>query len=425
MQSETLSLPRACHQKLLAAIAVATGEADPSKLVDRCIDLFLGTGFALVPIVSERILRSHKALVLPPLAAATLSPLDNLGPDVLESVRMYSLLTGLCALAIRSDLMPESEGLATLFLHASETTLRLYASQDLAAPSSISVSVRIFQASCHHSVGNSNLAWHSLDEAVRLVIQMRLYDERSYEGLEPTEAKLRRYVFWHLCSGDRSACLLNGRPLQLDEFRLQVSFTTLRHFDKMPPLLDPDRAEHQGPFEDLLIQAFQKDLEIWDLGQEILFAIRLFVASSLRSGGGGEITLMQERALSELYFRFLSILDDCPTHILSPSTVHTADQKSTEYQRQVFWVQKANIMITYHYLRVKILDRFIDAELTHLLEVSSSPQFFAWKRVEIGHDLLGLVTDIPFEALKANGEPCVGPLHSFVFAHANLHPLWV
>ncbi|RKK53453.1 hypothetical protein BFJ69_g17824, partial [Fusarium oxysporum] len=328
---------------------------------------------------------------------------------MLETIRIYSLLTVLCALIIRSDLLPESDTLATLFLQASETMLRLYLSQDIAAPSSTSLSIRILQAACHHFVGTPNLAWHSIDEAVRLTLQMRLYDERSYEHLEPIEAKLCRNSFWHLYASDRSASLLNSRPLQLDKFHLEVSFTALEHLDKLPPLLDQTRLEHQGVFEDLLMQGFRKDHEVWDLGQAVLSDLRLFLATNNRAGERADMTPGQERALSELYLRFLSIVDDFPTHIASPATFHATDENITEYQRRAFWVQNANIMITYHYLRMKILDRFIDAELPHLLGVSSSPLSLAWKKVEIGHDLFCVLTGVPFEALQSNGEPCATP----------------
>ncbi|KAH7462386.1 hypothetical protein FOMA001_g18526 [Fusarium oxysporum f. sp. matthiolae] len=407
---ETLALPLACHQKLLVAIALKTGDSDPDKLVDRCIDLYLGKYFPLVPVVCERVLRSHKSLVLPPFVAGTLSPHDDLTLEMLETIRIYSLLTVLCALIIRSDLLPESDTLATLFLQASETMLRLYLSQDIAAPSSTSLSIRILQAACHHFVGTPNLAWHSIDEAVRLTLQMRLYDEHSYEHLEPIEAKLCRNSFWHLYASDRSASLLNSRPLQLDKFHLEVSFTALEHLDKLPPLLDQTRLEHQGVFEDLLMQGFRKDHEVWDLGQAVLSDLRLFLATNNRAGERADMTPGQERALSELYLRFLSIVDDFPTHIASPATFHATDENITEYQRRAFWVQNANIMITYHYLRMKILDRFIDAELPHLLGVSSSPLSLAWKKVEIGHDLFCVLTGVPFEALQSNGEPCVEKL---------------
>ncbi|RSL68095.1 hypothetical protein CEP53_002714 [Fusarium sp. AF-6] len=68
-------------------------------------------------------------------------------------------------------------------------------------------------------IGNSALAWHTMDEAIRLAKQMRLHDENSYDGLDPIEAKLCRNAFWFLFSAEklRYEVTALARPESIDK----------------------------------------------------------------------------------------------------------------------------------------------------------------------------------------------------------------
>ncbi|RTE84390.1 hypothetical protein BHE90_001028 [Fusarium euwallaceae] len=409
------SLALACHGKLLAGLALATGEfaSDPEKLTRRCVDLFISYIFPLVPVVRESTLRSL-SLVLPPFAEHLEAPLGDLRSEMIDSIRSYSLLTAVCSTVLRSmplEVCPQGDDLAALFLNASETTLRLFSSQDIANPTSSSISIRIIHASCHHVLGEANLSWSIMDEAKRLAVQMRLYDESSYEILDPIEAQLRRNAFWSLYSSDRSACLLNSRPLQLDEFRLQAPFTTLFKTSQATPLLGLDESSHLHQFEECILQGFLKNHDVWDLGHAILFNLQLFATANIRAGEGASINKTQQQSLSESYLRFLSSLDSIPDLIASPNTLcASSDGQLLVYQRRALWVQKANLILTYHYLRMMILDRFIAANLHCLLGLNDDPTSLKCRKVEIAHDVLELVTSVPFESLQANGESCVEKL---------------
>lgn len=260
-------------------------------------------------------------------------------------------------------------------------------------------------------MGDADLAWNAMDEAMRLAVQMRLYDECSYEIPDPIEAQLRRNAFWSLYSSDRSACLLNSRPLQLDEFRLQTPFTTLFKTSQATPLLGSHESSHLHQIEECILQGFLKNHDVWDLGHAILFNLQLFATANIRAGEGGSINKNQQQSLSESYLRFLSSLDNIPDLIASPNTLRaSSDGQLLEYQRRALWVQKANLILTYHYLRMMILDRFIASNLHCLLGLNDDPVSLKCRKVEIAHDVLELVTSVPFESLQANGESCVSPI---------------
>ncbi|KAL6354146.1 hypothetical protein LRP88_12480 [Fusarium phalaenopsidis] len=343
--SMATSLALACHRKLLAGLSLATGEfaLDPDKLTRRCVDLFISSVFPLVPVVCESTLRSLP-LVLPSFAEHVQAPLDSLTSEMIDSVRSYSLLTAICSAVLHSmplDVCPQGDTLATLFLNASETTLRLFSAHDVANPTSSSLSIRIMHSSCHHVMGDADLAWNAMDEAMRLAVQMRLYDECSYEIPDSIEAQLRRNAFWSLYSSDRSACLLNSRPLELDEFRLQTPFTTLFKTSQATPLLGSHESSHLHQIEECILQGFLKNHDVWDLGHTILFNLQLFATANIRAGEGGSINKNQQQSLSESYLRFLSSLDNIPDLIASPNTLRaSSDGQLLEYQRRAFSIRE-------------------------------------------------------------------------------------
>jgi hypothetical protein len=110
--------------------------------------------------------------------------------------------------------------------------------------------------------GNSCLSWHKVDEAVRLSIQMRLLDEKSYEGLDSVEATLRRNALRYLYSLDRSNSLQSGRKQNLSELRLQSPIITDSAFGERISLLDRHQPENEGCFERYIMMGFRKNYEL-------------------------------------------------------------------------------------------------------------------------------------------------------------------
>ncbi|KAJ4208899.1 hypothetical protein NW759_013500 [Fusarium solani] len=287
------SLALTCHRKLLAGLSLATGEfaLDPDKLTRRCVDLFVSSVFPLVLVVCESTLRSL-SLVLPSFAEHAQAPLDSLTSEMIDSVQSYSLLTAICSAVLHSmplDVRPQGDALATLFLNASETTLRLFSAHDVANPTSSSLSIRIMHSSCHHVMGDADLAWNAMDEAMRLAVQMRL----------------------------------------------QTPFTTLFKTSQATPLLGSHESSHLHQIEECILQGFLKNHDVWDLGHAILFNLQLFATVNIRAGEGGSINKNQQQSLSESYLRVLSSLDNIPDPIASPNTLRaSSDGQLLEYQRR-------------------------------------------------------------------------------------------
>ncbi|KAI8654438.1 Zn(2)-C6 fungal-type domain-containing protein [Fusarium keratoplasticum] len=395
-----------CHRDLVSYCA--REGYTPEQSVERCIDLYMQFVFPLLPIICESTLRSQATLNLPSFTDGILSPLSALTPDMIAAIRTYSLTASLCAVVAHvrpCEVYPEHDTIGSLFLASSQAMLQPYAGYDISYPTSASLSIRIFQASCYQMMGNSCLAWHTIDEATRLAQQMRLHDEHSYDGLDPVEAKLRRNAFWFLYSADRSNSVLKGRKQALGEFNLPGSLTTTFSPDDCPQLLDQVRPENGGHFEENLMTGFQRHRDVWRLGFSVLFDLDLFLATSSRTTGDTGLNDTQMRSLTESYLDFSSVLDDLPEFLQSPAIICETDNGREKHQRRAFWIQRANITLSYHYLRMAILNRFLSANLLGVLGLNDGQTAIDLRKIEIAHELLILIASVPLDALKANGEP--------------------
>ncbi|KAJ3544856.1 hypothetical protein NM208_g2821 [Fusarium decemcellulare] len=395
-----------CHDNLFSHFAREGFTAEQS--VEHCTNLYMQFVFPLLPIICESSFRSEASLELPPFTNEALSPLSTLTPDMIAAIRNYSLTASLCAMIAHlrpCDVYPEHDTIASLFLASSQAMLHPYAGYDISYPTSASLVIRILHASCYQMMGNSSLAWHTMDEAIRLAEQMRLYDENSYDGLDPIEAKLRRNAFWFLFSASRSASVVNGRKHALAEFHLPGLLTTVFCPDDSPPLLDQSRPENKDRFEDNLMCGFQRHHDVWRLGFSLLFDLDLFLATSSRTTGDTKLNDGQKKCLTESYLGFSSVLDDLPSFLQSPAMVCDTDSECEKHQRRAFWIQRANITLSFHHLRMLILDRFLPLKLLGVLGLSDDQLSIDLRKVEIAHEVLVLVSSVPLSALRANGEP--------------------
>ena len=98
---------------------------------------------------------------------------------------------------------------------------------------------------------------------------------------------------------------------------------------------------------------------------------------------------------------------------------------STQCQRQNFRVQRANLLVTYHCLRMVLLQRFIDLGLASLLGLRDEGAMLALRKTEIAHDLINVITSVSFDSLRANGEACVSDyLPAILITSAQSLLLW-
>ncbi|KAJ0344709.1 hypothetical protein COL154_009131 [Colletotrichum chrysophilum] len=246
-------------------------------------------------------------------------------------------------------------------------------------------------------------------------MEMRLYDETSFGGLEWPEAQLRRNAFWHLYIGDKSASILQKVPISLHQMCLDTPITTIFDENMACGLMDSAHDSSNVAFEDQLRVGFYLCFRLWYTASEMLIDLNLLTRLQNRSSSSATTspdTTTLRSSIMQSYFDLTSILHNCPPWIRDPSSsTDTSTNKATaRFRTRSFATQKANLFVTLHALRLVLLCRFADRGFAEILGLTNDATMLSLRKVEIASNLLEIVTELPFEALQANGEPCVEKL---------------
>lgn len=107
------------------------------------------------------------------------------------------------------------------------------------------------------------------------------------------------------------------------------------------------------------------------------------------------------------YMALHRLLDGLSSYLRDPNT-HTAESvRATSIQQRAFWTQRANHLVTFHCIRLTMLRRAQEFRLCHVLRLTDDGPMLAMRKVNVAGDLLDAARSVQFEALQANGEPCV------------------
>lgn len=377
-----------------------------SSILSRCLDLFFEYLYPLTPLIHEPSLRDTLAYFLS--ASSKHGPQLEPGPDA-----AFTLITALCAEAaflLPKDIFPEGEGVADVFLQASRTCLNDYLEADLEHPNASSVTIRYFHSNCLHASGKPKFSWHIFGEATRLAQVMRLHDETSYEGLYPIEAEMRRRVFWIVYMGDKSAAILNNRPITMHKYCFETGITTA-----YPTGIDEDTDQVLSPSSNVaddgaknIITGFNANIRLFQAASDLLLALRLIQDQSnvldRDIGQAGPVkthlTTEERESIDPLYVRFITCLDGLPPFLQSYAFASITGKETT--QSKQFLIQCANLQVSLHCLRMVITQKFED--LSYFAPGAEQADL---RKTEIVRDMLRVIHEVPFWALQVNGEPYV------------------
>jgi Fungal specific transcription factor domain len=416
---------QALHHDLVFALGFCMPNFTLEQIIKKCIDVHMQSLFPLCPLLHELSIRSNMKLETPLVTSLqTISDLtggfrgSSASQEDLAKLRSYTLIVALCAgtaFLLTPESVPNPALVGNIFLHTSREMLKLYQDFDIERPDASSLVIRMFHASALHTDGKIRVAWQVLGEALRLAEQMRLYEERSFEGLDPVEARLRRTAFWQLFIMDKHSALLEDRPMTLHEFSLHGSMTTKLQDELEVQLLDPVTTIHSIEFEDRIFTGFYISQRLWATASRVVLDLQTLTRLCQCDENAVMLAEAQRMGLTGTYLRFLSVLDNLPLFLQSPETEMSTEATSTENPRRNFWVQRTNLLVTYHCLRMILLQRFIDLGLGCLLGLSDERVMLALRKTEIAHDLINVITGVPFDSLRANGEACVSVFDSPTF----------
>jgi hypothetical protein len=410
---------QALHHDLVTCLGSCMPNFTLKQIITKIFDIYMQSSFPLSPLLHEPSIRSNLALEAPLVTGLAASSNSTGGGDSLSSnredlakLRSYTLIVALCAgtaFLLPTESVQDVALVGRVFLHTSREMLKLYQDLDIERPNSSSLVIRMFQASSLHTDSKICVAWQVLGEALRLAEQMRLYEECSFEGLDPVEARLCRIAFWQLFMMDKHSALLEDRPMTLHDFSFHGSITVKLQDELEVRLMGPDTTIAAVELEEQILTGFYISQRLWASASRILLDLQTLTRLCQCDKKAELLVEAQRIGLTGTYLLFLSVLDNLPPFLQSPETgiSYEETRPSIQYQRQNFRVQRANLLVTYHCLRMVLLQRFIDLGLVSLLGLRDEDAMLALRKTEIARDLINVITSVSFDSLRANGEACV------------------
>lgn len=399
---------------------LATVIQQPLEVItNRCITLYIEHLFPVAPIIHEHSMRSFAPLLELrfEFESSSLQLSSARYREKLSHIRNWTLLTALCAATaflLPSSLFPERDLLGQHFLRASRDMLRNYQDIDIEQPEYSSLAVRYYHSNALHAVGKTMVSWHVLGEAVRLSQEMRLYDEQSYRDIDPLEAHLRRSIFWQIYTADKSAAILNDCPVALHEICLGIPLTVSYPGPPDQYLRPTLLSASAGYTESHVVTGFNLCQDLWARASGLLVKLDalMILQHSIESPTVSEHF---REIVARDHLQFISTLDNLRSDVtpVTPATVES-ECAATQIDRAKD-VQRTNLLVTFHCLRLVILQKFVKNGLSSLLGISEDPLALALRKTEIASDMIRTLSESPFESLQINGEPCVSQPTSFSF----------
>ncbi|EAW07212.1 transcription factor domain-containing protein [Aspergillus clavatus NRRL 1] len=420
------------HQ-LARALQLRDPSADLERTVNRCFDLFFEYLFPLIPLVHEPSLRDGLRFFV---TQATGCSIGTTGPELWSSfVRgnpigadgildranslkypelwpdaTFTLITAVCAEAaflLPQEIFPEGERIADLFLKASRSCLHGYLEVDLEYPNANSVAIRYFHSNCLHAAGKPRFSWHIFGEATRLAQVMQMHDEMSLQGLSPVEAELRRRAFWIVYIGDKSAAILNNRPITIHKFSFDTGITTAYPAGIEDVAgVSPASVEVDLPMRMSFIAGFNANLRLWQTASDLILEMRL-VDSQKEAGllTPRLLTVDERHRLGNLYVLFITSLDKLPQCLQTDTLLTQVGENTNDRRQKQYVIQWANLHVSLHCLRLVITQKL--EEMGYFASDAEHPDMSLLRKTEIARDMLRVIREAPFWSLQVNGEPCV------------------
>ncbi|KAL2829871.1 hypothetical protein BJY01DRAFT_261136 [Aspergillus pseudoustus] len=365
-------------------------------IANDCIDLYMQYTFPTAPFVHE-LRRRNDALYF--FATAHSVPIfEGASEDeILMRMRGFTLLVSLCA-SISSmmpdSLLPYGKMVDRFFLKASRDMLKIYEDFDLEFPDSTSLAIRSLQSSAlQHITGRKGAAFHVFGQGTLLAQSMRLYDEQAIARGDPIESKLLRLNFWVAYSSDKGGQVLGTRPTVLHELLLPTEMSTSSHEEPFIPLLDTNNPRYAEPFEANILVGFHLMPRLWSSAARLLISLKAREPMT---------------RIADAYFDFVGIIDGLPSWLqVSNLLPIQGDTEATSFQKTCFWVQRCTLMMSFHCLRLVILQSCIEHNACGIMGLTDQPLAGSMKKMEIIQEFLQTADDIPFVYHQIKGEPSV------------------
>lgn len=218
---------------------------------------------------------------------------------------------------------------------------------------------------------------------------------------------------------DKSARAFNDRLCVVNERFFDGEVTLLDNSDLPVPLLDMDRMIYLPLLESRIQESFLLKRRIWLAAVDPITAIESrtrIEAQTARSITKPKTTAVEANDgaadsshLVELYLEFTGLIESLPPWLRNPDLYldECIDADMANYQKMCFWAQRSSIMMSFHTLKLVVLQRCINHDAPSVMGLDHSKFSQHLRKIDIGRDILSELQIVPFECIKMQGEPTV------------------
>ncbi|UPK99140.1 hypothetical protein LCI18_010075 [Fusarium solani-melongenae] len=374
------------HQTLTSTLEALA--QSPERIIEECIDMNMLLRFPTIPVIQPDTIRQECHLLLPTSRHLfdAITNFNQISSSQGSLMRTFAHLTAvfacICCRMPKNSNLDGREALITAFLEATRGMMACCEDWDVGHANSTSLVIRMYQSAAQHHLGKTRASWLMMGQAIRLALDMRLYDEVSYQDLDPLEDKLRRNVYGLLCVGDMSASILNNRPLAFHQICLDETYTPVELYNDFS-LLSPESGLFGPPYEQRFHQGFYLCHDLWKSATNILLDMKLLTQTLNSSGFQLCARDPSQQRIMQSYMSFCGLLDSLPAWLRDPARHIAGNEIATAFQQRSFWYQRADLVVTFHCLRLVILRRAAQKGFCALLGLTDDLDMLALRKIEI------------------------------------------
>ncbi|KAL5315022.1 hypothetical protein ACEPPN_017673 [Leptodophora sp. 'Broadleaf-Isolate-01'] len=394
----------AVWSNLLLSIQAALPALPMLDIVNNCITLFMQYTFPTSPIIHEATVRAHALAYFSETASNGNFKPNNIHQSV-KHMRAFTLITAVCASTasvMPESLLPYGSIVAVPFFRSSRQMLHIYEEYDIEQPDSSSLSVRDLQYSAaQHITGRSRLAYHIMGQASLIAESLHLHQESSLSKKVPIESQLLRLTFWHLYLSDAASVCLKTRAGILNQSFPRGSIDIHHSGEPVIHLLDPSKPRYGRFFEERLLLGFHLMERLWSSAARIVLQMKNYEGTQ-----DGKKPLVERLAV--VFYDFVGIMDDLPLWLKISNLVALPEDTAVEvFQKKSFWVQRCTLTMTFHCLRLVILQQCIESGFVGVVGLDDEPLRVVMRKAGWVKDFVETMEDIPFVYHQIKGEPSV------------------
>ncbi|KAM5347649.1 hypothetical protein ACJ41O_007473 [Fusarium nematophilum] len=289
------------------------------------------------------------------------------------------------------------------FLAAARQMLKEYEDYDLQNPDSSSLAIRyMLSAAIQQHTGQSNLAWHILGQAGLLARSLRLYSEEALSKHGPLEASLLRRVFWALYTADQTGIVIGNRAVCLAEPLFDAKLDVQPRGVNQVPLLDTSRPQHQGTYDDTLLEGYHVIRRSWELAARMIITMR-----SHHNEVSEPMSSRESERVTAQYVQFCSLLDELTPSFQHPETIAHDDATVAAYRTLCFKQRKSSMLIMFHCANVLIIHHAYKCSMPSVLGLHQDRSTQAMAETNAASEFIRALQEVPPETLQAYGESIV------------------